>query len=201
MEEIQEEWEYGLNAIRRKYGMESKTTLGSEDFFSALLALQADTDEKKKYTFDLDFLLDINKRTEAQLEDAAFPFKSFKELFTKRTVHYETELFKAMLLTILENIQNPRKYSLFLIKGYTNLYFDTRDEWDRKLSSIILPTLVTYLNTHFTKASKFNMPQTTINALRGGFIQYPKKTRKMKRLAKQSRKLRKYAKTMRKNKL
>lgn len=186
LEELQEEWEYGLASLRNVEGYEfpTSTTLGIENFFTAMLAVQANKTQ--------DYLLDINKPDEVKLTERGFPYKDFEFIIKATTSQDDLNIYKLFLLTLLENIQNPRKYSFFLTRGYLNRYFDSRDDWNGYLGTRVLPALIQFLKGDGSLPAQYTMPSTTM----GGSRVYPKKTRKANPRG-ETRKSRKYNKTMR----
>jgi len=183
LDELQEEWEYKLAHLRTIQGYEFPATFGTENFFTAFLALQANKTEE--------YILNVNKPEEAKLVKIGFPYKDFKEILKSTTSQDDLSLYKLFLLTFLENIQNPRKYSFFLKSGYKNRYFDSKGDWNDKLGGEVLPMLIQKLKGDASIPLQYDITSITY----GGSRKYPKKTRKTKR--KPTRKSRKYKKTMR----
>lgn len=187
LDELQEEWEYKLAELRKVAGYEFPSTFGTENFFTAFLALQANKTEE--------YLLSVNKPEEAKLVKIGFPYKDFKDILKPTTSQDDLNLYKLFLLTFLENIQNPRKYSFFLESGYKNRYFDSKGDWNNKLGGEVLPMLIQKLKGDASMPLKYNISSITY----GGSRKYLKKTRKSNS-KRQTRKSRKYNKTMRNNK-
>jgi hypothetical protein len=198
LEELQEEWEYGLQQIRNTegYTFTSDANFGTHLFFTAFLAHRFDKTQE--------YLLQENNVDSSVFTKAGFPLKDFKEIIEKYTTEDEQAFVKVFILTLLENIQNPRKYSFFLKGGYTNRYFDSKGDWNQYLGSQVLPAILQFFNASEEgktnggyKTAFYQMPASTIIATHGGKRKRYGTTRKNKQRLQKSHK---YGKTMRQKK-
>ena len=193
LQELQEEWEYGLQKIRNTegYTFMSDTNVGTHLFFTAFLAHQFDKTQE--------YLLQENRLENSKLKDVV-SFPDFKAIIERYTTDDDQAFVKVFILTLLENIQNPRKYSFFLKGGYTNRYFDSKGDWNDYLGSRVLPAILQFFNASDAahsnggyKTAFYEMPALT----QGGKRKRYSKTRRNNKHAYKSRK---YGKTMRQKK-
>ncbi len=195
LEELQEEWEYGLQRIRNTEGYTFNTdgNFGTHLFFTGFLAHRFDGSQE--------YLLAENKVDNSKFTELGFPLKDLKEILEKYKTDDDQAVVKVFILTLLENIQNPKKYSFFLKEGYTNRYFDSNEDWNGYLGSQVLPAILQFFNASEAgktnggyKTAFYDMPPSTKIASHGGKRKKYSITRKSKH---QSRKSRKYKRTMR----
>jgi hypothetical protein len=173
-DEIQRVWETGLLDIKSSnaYVFEEADARGltTENFITYILSLQLSVNQDKTTQMYTDSILSdfVDFNTQRIIRD--IPYSPIPG-----TTRYATlTLPILMIFTLLENIQNPNKYSFFIKAGYANKYFNTADSWNREVYNYVTQ-LITLINVKHAIADK--LPKT----LSGGKRKYPKKTRRVKK--------------------
>jgi hypothetical protein len=184
-DEMQRTWEYGLETLKlspdyRFEREEARRGLSTDELITFLLSLQVTSEDSTQggvaCTIQLNIVNSILFNTEIvsnpRKKNAMDSFLQKMTYYPDRTNSYEVNVSIPILMvfTLLENIQNPNKYSFFLEPGYQNVYFNSQRDWTQVLYHRI-DFCINIINQRFT----INGLLST-RSIRGG--KYPLQTRR-----------------------
>jgi hypothetical protein len=184
-DEMQRTWEYGLETLKLSpdYRFEEEQTsrgLSTDELITFLLSLQVNSEKSAQdgvactiQTNSVDSILYNTELASNPRKTTAIEiFKRKMTYYPDPTNSYEVNVSIPILMvfTLLENLQNPNKYSFFLKPGYQNIYFNSQKDWTNVLYHRI-DFFIESINQRFTLNGL--LPTLTI---RGG--KYPLQTRR-----------------------
>lgn len=186
-EDIQQTWEKAIYNLQMSSSYQYERNL-TEKYITQVLSLQANGVYNR---------FGVWQQTRIDSQYIILNEGVLSEEFKKNYTYFPNVLNHAqknisipilMVFTLLENVQNPNKFSYFLEDGYLNQYFNSQSEWNDKLYQYLtnmMPTI--WANFDFVN-KKFRPIQ---KELEGGKrrSKYAKKTHRQAKRAKRNKRM------------